>query len=341
MKTIIIDGVEYNLTPKAAFHEGDWVIDKQGFVHQVANVVENVTNHTYGYDIVGGGYFNGNTEGVRLWNISDAKDGDILVFKNNVVGIIICKSPTHYDTRSYCRLSIGGDFINEEESGWDSTQLIPASKEQRDQLEKAMSDAGYIFDFEKKELKEIENEEYDGEDYGIDGLWHAKNILEKTLGNVDGYQSDDGILEHKCAISAVDKLYKHSIAWSEEDKHWMQKAIDFMNHPDLIKATPTLAKDTINWLKSLKGRVQPQSKQEWSEEDESNFQGIIDELKVNKHHAPDCDLPTYDRFLSWFKSLKERYVWKPSDEQMKILSTYANVNDVLASLYQDLKKLKE
>ena len=27
-----------------------------------------------------------------------------------------------------------------------------------------------------------------------------------------------------------------------------------MNHPDLIKATPTLAKDTINWLKSLKDR---------------------------------------------------------------------------------------
>lgn len=43
--------------------------------------------------------------------------------------------------------------------------------------------------------------------------------------------------------------------WSEEDKHWMQKVIDFMNHPDLIKATPTLAKDTINWLKSLKDRV--------------------------------------------------------------------------------------
>lgn len=45
----------------------------------------------------------------------------------------------------------------------------------------------------------------------------------------------------------------------------------------------------------------------WSDEDESNFQGIIDELKANKHHAPDYDLPTYDRFLSWFKSLKERY----------------------------------
>ena len=63
-------------------------------------------------------------------------------------------------------------------------------------------------------MKEIENEEYDGDDYGIDSLWHAKNILEKTLGKVDGYQTDDGILDHKCAISAVDRIYKHSIAWS-------------------------------------------------------------------------------------------------------------------------------
>lgn len=135
--------------------------------------------------------------------------------------------------------------------------------------------------------------------------------------------------------------------WGEEDKHWRQKVIDFMNHPDLIKATPTLAKDTINCLKSLKDRVQPQSKQEWSEEDESNFQGIIDELKVNKHHAPDCDLPTYDRFLSWFKSLKERYVWKPSEEQMNALDSTLQYSQVshnsfehLNSLYNELKKLK-
>ena len=134
--------------------------------------------------------------------------------------------------------------------------------------------------------------------------------------------------------------------WSEEDKHWMQKVIDFMNHPDLIKATPTLAKDTINWLKSLKDRVQPQSKQEWSEEDESNFQGIIDELKANKHHAPDSDLPTYDRFLSWFKSLKDRYTWKPSDEQMKVCKeVYADLLSAkgfdVGTINSELNRLEE
>lgn len=42
-----------------------------------------------------------------------------------------------------------------------------------------------------------------------------------------------------------------SIECSEEYDHWRQHAIDFINHPDLIKATPTLAKHTIDWLKSL------------------------------------------------------------------------------------------
>ena len=61
-----------------------------------------------------------------------------------------------------------------------------------------------------------------GEDYGIDGLWQAIQILEHSLGEVDGWQSDDGILEHKCAIEAVNRLYKQKPTWSEEDeKHLM------------------------------------------------------------------------------------------------------------------------
>ena len=41
-------------------------------------------------------------------------------------------------------------------------------------------------------------------------MFNAKRILEKTLGKVSGYQSDDGILEHECAISAMTKLYENN-----------------------------------------------------------------------------------------------------------------------------------
>ena len=60
------------------------------------------------------------------------------------------------------------------------------------------------FAIEIPEQQESSNEEY----CGIDGLYHAINILEKTIGKVWGYQSDDGILDHKAAINAVKELYK-------------------------------------------------------------------------------------------------------------------------------------
>ena len=65
------------------------------------------------------------------------------------------------------------------------------------------------------------------EDYGIDGLYAAVDILQKTLGEVDGYQTDDGILEHKCAISAVKELYEQKPAeWSGEDEKMLNAIIE-------------------------------------------------------------------------------------------------------------------
>lgn len=259
------------------FKVGDWCIDNEdGTIFQIVKVLDK----TYRYRTNEGKEYSCTHYSLeldaRLWTIQDAKNGDVLV--DSLGNVCIYQEPsTKLMYHSHCYgnhkffIPMGGSH--------EIVGSYPATKEQRDKFEKAMADAGYVFDFEKKELKEIEDEEYNDEDYGIDGLWHAKNILEKTLGKVEGYQTDDGILDHKCAISAVDRLYKHSIAWSEKDKHWMQKAIDFMNHPDLIKATPTLAKDTINWLKSLEERVIPKQKQEWSEEDEKMVAKYLYEKK--------------------------------------------------------------
>lgn len=90
-----------------------------------------------------------------------------------------------------------------------------------------------------------------------------------------------------------------------------------------------------------------EQKPAWSEEDERNLQGIIDEIEANKNNAPDYDVATYNRFLSWLKSIKERYSWKPSEEQMNTLEYYMHTlicnehKEVLFGLYADLKKLME
>ena len=297
-----IDKVE----PK--FKVGDWCIDNEdGIVFQIVKVLDN----TYRYRTNEGKEYSCARYSLELdarpWTISDVKEGDMLYDGN--AACIFRKTMEDDDDiwiDTYCGINIDNEFkVNDEDECWClSENCSPATKEQCDTLMKAMADAGYVFDFEKKELKEIENEEYDGEDYGIDSLWHAKNILEKTLGEVEGYQTDDGILDHKCAISFIDKLYKQKPA-------------------------------------------------EWSEEDESNFQGIIDELKANKHHVTtDYEHQIYYKLLSWFKSLKERYVWKPSDEQIDALehfvrsigesgfaSPYDDNTRLLYSLLEQLKKL--
>ena len=63
-------------------------------------------------------------------------------------------------------------------------------------------------------------EEVNGDDYGIDSMYHAVRILEKTLGKVEGYQSDDGILDHKAAITEVKKLAKQNRADFSSLKTW-------------------------------------------------------------------------------------------------------------------------
>ncbi len=98
---------------------------------------------------------------------------------------------------------------------------------------------------EKKPIEEV-----NGDDYGIDGLWHAQRILKKTLGDVEGYQSDDGILEHKAAITAIKKLHEQNYAWSDEDEKMLQNILECLRHG--WKKLPTDILKYESWLKSLR-----------------------------------------------------------------------------------------
>lgn len=66
--------------------------------------------------------------------------------------------------------------------------------------------------------------------YHNDGLYYAIDILEKTFGKVEGYQSDDGKMEHQTAIETVNALYhKKPNHWkpSEEQMEAIKYFIDF------------------------------------------------------------------------------------------------------------------
>ena len=265
---------------KQKFHEGEWVIDKQGIVHQISNVIENVTNHTYSYDIVGGGYFNDNTEGVRLWSIQDAKDGDVLatepIDSYPFPFVAIYKEHCLDFFNSHCFIGFNGKFYDGE-NGHSIENIHPATKEQRDLLFQKMKEAGYEWDFKKKDLKKIKqiNEVKPKFSYG-DRVRNKKSGVTQTLGSCieDVYegafpfrikeQDDWELVEQKPAP-----------AWSEEDSYYRNCIIHIIEE---IKNAPLKRKEDwgayIKWLKSLKDRVLPQPKQEWSKEDEKNLKKV-------------------------------------------------------------------
>ena len=74
----------------------------------------------------------------------------------------------------------------------------------------------------------------------------------------------------------------------------------------------------INWLKSLKDRVQPQPKQEWSEEDDVMKQNCHQMLALLRPNSSELIKDTVDNCHHWLKSLKDRYTWKPSNEQIEV-----------------------
>ena len=145
--------------------------------------------------------------------------------------------------------------------------------------------------------------------------------------------------------------------WSEDDENHVKSMlstiecckVQFPNSPAVVEAYNADAE----WIKSIKDRVQPLQKQEWSEEDEKMKSLIIrtltsmGTLNLERYHNMNLD-----EVKNWLKSLKLNR-WKPSEEQMKAIKYFidfhrpqANASTEgwkefkhLESLYNDLKKL--
>ena len=96
-----------------------------------------------------------------------------------------------------------------------------------------------------------------------------------------------------------------------------------------------LAMDIYGWCKK-QGEQKPA---EWSEEDERMFNSALWHVKNSCGNGGknSGEFEVYN----WLKSLKDRYAWKPSDEQMDALETAVSSlqSTALESLYQRLNKL--
>ena len=96
----------------------------------------------------------------------------------------------------------------------------------------------------------------------------------------------------------ADTIAEMKSSWSEEDEKILNNLIDYIKVDDALQYSE---KQVVDWLKSLKDRVQPQPKHEWSIEDEKVI-AIINNTLTESNTPPD----DYDKVYDWLESLRKR-----------------------------------
>lgn len=136
--------------------------------------------------------------------------------------------------------------------------------------------------------------------------------------------------------------------WSGRDEEILEFVLGLLDNLVWRRDWEISQAECLEWLvKSLNP-----TKQEWSEEDEKMRVNILNALtpqlvySVGKGTCTGTSTYKYDDEIKWLKSLRPS--WKPSEEQMNILSQAVEAfsledneedAETLASLYNDLKKL--
>ena len=105
---------------------------------------------------------------------------------------------------------------------------------------------------------------------------------------------------------------QNPVVWSEEDEKMFRGIIAICDIQSTKTSFYSKENDDIeklkNWLKSLKCRVQPQSKQEWGEEDDNGLEDALWAIKQARTIAKDeNDMGTLWYAERWLKTIKEKY----------------------------------
>ena len=137
---------------------------------------------------------------------------------------------------------------------------------------------------------------------------------------------------------------KEAIAWLEKqgeqkpadpngewiEDYWVYHKV---NNPDSYNCGEEIQFDYEGFVRFCKQFQEPAK---WSIEDErmlNNIYDVIDDYQVNN---------SYEKEISWLKSLRPQPHWKPSEEQLMYLAAAieeSGENPILDSLYKDLKRL--
>ena len=192
----------------------------------------------------------------------------------------------------------------------------------------------------------------------VEGMAFAKDELEKQ-----GEQKSVGeeiveALRTEYEKGRADAFAQMQKEWSKEDEKCIRLSTDIIDSALRAGFCVQLDRDRcVDWFNSIKDRLQPQTKQEWSEEDKDMIQAL--NACINAAIKGGMNYISFDsksiligKVKNWLKSLKGRVQpknhWKPSKEQVEALawalSLAKNCGEECAfdlrTLYEQLKKLK-
>jgi len=177
-----------------------------------------------------------------------------------------------------------------------------------------------------KSLKNrIQSQPEQGNNMGIseETKQKLKDNLNKAI-EKETPESWNEFLDEQCEKKPADKIEPKQ-EWSENDEYILFRTIsDLKFLKDTISIDPKYAVNIIdvereiNLLKSIKDRVQPQPKQEWSEEDDNCLSTIIAEF--SKCAGKSVSKDEWMRCNDFLNSLKDRVQpkkeWSEDDEEI-------------------------
>ena len=297
----------------------------------------------------------------HLWTIQDAKDGDVL------------NSPSHhliwiYKDNEHFYACVNMNYVTKNVATKGSIKIpsdaCPATKEQRDTLMKAMADAGYTFDFAKKELKKIEQKlyvadkvepkfkvKYAGSEYNVLEVKDVAGVafygIEDEPNHIDYVKAENCKIISGYVIKENGSLYptksavfsEQKPAWSYEDEANLNNIIWLCNN--CIKGPettwiPSQATKIKHLMETIKEKGLVQQNTAWSEEDERQWNNIYDVLDGHFELSEEG----YKNAANWFKAIKGRVQPQPKqkwseEEETRVESLYGWLDTLINYIHHD------
>ena len=269
------------------FHEGEWIVQENIGTYKVIEVCESW------YEVID---VEDNHYSIafdkeymcHLWTIQDAKDGDVLCDITNK-NVLIFNEISDGWVKCLCSVHLDDNCC------LNCTELY--GREEQCSFAPATKEQRDLL-FQK--MKEAGYE------------WDAdKKELKK-------------ISQRMISAEAKEAMYAKP-AWSEEDEVKINRIVACLENLN-VADNDILLKD-VDWLKSLKDRVQPQPNQEWSEEDEKIAKTIINEFEQSSEWYCANGL-TKEDCIAWVN--KQMHTKWSEEDKKKVNNLYVLLDQMVS-----------